>query len=154
MEKKMNRLSIGSGPTVDKDWFGVDLVSKDPRVVICDITKGLPFKNNTIGEILCDNVLEHIPAGDQSRDLMNEIYRICKNKAFVGIIVPKWDNQAAWQDPYHIQVIPPRRALYWTGKNKYALQYGYTCQFDILSIKESGDEKAEMFTIFYLKAIK
>ncbi len=53
--------------------------------VVCDITKKLPFKDNTFNTIVLSDVLEHVP---NPGDLMSELARILKPGGFVLINVP------------------------------------------------------------------
>lgn len=48
--------------------------------VVCDITKKLPFKNNSFDTIILSDVMEHIP---NPNDVMKEVYRILKPKGVV-----------------------------------------------------------------------
>lgn len=59
------RLAFGCGHINyhSKGYKNVD-IRKFPHVdIICDVSKELPFKSNTINEILADSILEHLPHG-------------------------------------------------------------------------------------------
>ncbi len=82
------RLNIGAG--VDK-LPGFLHIDSDPTTgpdIERDIEKGLPFDDNSVDEIKCSHVLEHI------KDLLfvlREFYRVSKNGAKITIIVPLMD---------------------------------------------------------------
>jgi SAM-dependent methyltransferase len=61
----------------------------------------LPFKDNTFDHIICSEVLEHIY---DFENVINEIYRISKPGASIGISVPRWlPEKICWflSDDYH-----------------------------------------------------
>ena len=61
----------------------------------------LPFKDNTFDHIICSEVLEHIY---DYESVINEIFRISKSGASVGISVPRWlPEKICWylSDDYH-----------------------------------------------------
>jgi len=53
--------------------------------VECDITKKLPFKNNSFDTIILSDVLEHIP---NPNDVMKEVHRILKPNGIVLMNAP------------------------------------------------------------------
>lgn len=76
---------------VDRKWLaGVDVIS--------DLTQGLPFKNETIEEILCIHVLEHI------RDLesaMREFHRVLTPGGVLKVWTPHCFSPIAFGDSTH-----------------------------------------------------
>ena len=61
----------------------------------------LPFKDNTFDHIICSEVLEHIY---DYENVINEIYRISKPGASIGVSVPRWlPEKICWllSDDYH-----------------------------------------------------
>ena len=96
----MKRLMIGTGPSWEQShfkaegWTGIDIIPDFNPDIVCDITNGLPFENDTFYEIEIDHVLEHIEHkfGDF---VMNEINRVLKPEGIVRIEVPyAWDDIA------------------------------------------------------------
>ena len=52
---------------------------------MCNFSKKLPFKSNSIDAILCSNVLEHLP---EPQIFFDEIYRVSKVNSSILILVP------------------------------------------------------------------
>ena len=85
-------------PKID-GFKGVDKYPCDGVDILSDITKTLPFDDETVDEILMDNVIEHIldiPA------LFMELGRICKKGAKISIITPHFASFDSWRDPTHV----------------------------------------------------
>jgi predicted SAM-dependent methyltransferase len=61
--------------------------SLTPPDILCDITKGLPFKDSSVDKIYTAHVLEHLFYED-SLKVIDEIYRVLKKDGVVKIIVP------------------------------------------------------------------
>jgi len=73
------RLHLGCGKKILEDYTNIDLVSDDPRVIICDIRNlGAIAESNTVQEIYACHVFEHIPRADQIPTL----------KHWLGILMP------------------------------------------------------------------
>lgn len=84
-----------------KDFINVDTEGKP------DIKHNLnnfpyPFKDNSIKEINMGHVIEHL---DDVFKVMDELHRICKNKAEIIIRVPYYNSVLAWADPTHKRAI-------------------------------------------------
>ena len=93
------KLNLGCGNKLKTGYVGVDRYPCDAAEVIADLDGILPFQNESISEVLMDNVIEHvrsIPA------LMQEIQRVCVDGAVVNIITPHFASLASWRDPTHI----------------------------------------------------
>ena len=64
-EKTMNTIQrrhilrdIGCGTNKKQGYLGIDKVKLRGVDIICDVEHGLPFKDNTVDEILVWNILE------------------------------------------------------------------------------------------------
>ena len=79
-------LDLGSGKgelrekMLDKErYFGVDInpefTSEPKQIKQADITKVLPYENETFSLVWCSHLLEHLLPVDQAK-LMKEIYRV------------------------------------------------------------------------------
>lgn len=145
------KLNLGCGHKLLDGWINLDACDFGQEVVR-DVTRGLPFSDDTFDEILADNLLEHIPPGDDSVFVMNEIYRVCRPGAKVTIIVPHALSQGAHQDPTHCNYFVPRSALYWNLDLPWPKMYGSTANFDVDKITVYGDPETEAFIRFELKA--
>ena len=93
------KLNLGCGNKRKEGFLGVDLYPCDAVDKIADLTKELPFEDNSVEEIWMDNVIEHIP---DIAKLFSEMHRICKDKAKIHIFTPHFASYASWRDPTHV----------------------------------------------------
>jgi SAM-dependent methyltransferase len=116
------KLNIGSGFTRKKGFTNVDRLPciDDKGVqftdVICDIGKErLPFENNSVNEIACYEVLEHL---DDLIFAMNEMWRVLKPEGILKGKVPREGGRGALADPTHKRVLTTDTFDYFTGVNR------------------------------------
>ena len=104
------KLHLGCGTVVVDGWINVDYslgarLSKIPtfryfnkklklfnvewqeNIFLHDLTKKLPWKDNSVDYIYCSHTLEHFTK-DNGRYLLSEIYRVLKRGGLARIIVP------------------------------------------------------------------
>jgi len=98
------KLNLGCGEDYKKGYVNCDIKKSVNPDIVLDLTKKLPFENNSIGEVYMHHVLEHIPYYDR---LIKEIYRVCKNKAKVIIFVPFYSSHCMFSSPEHINFFSP-----------------------------------------------
>lgn len=68
-------VNLGSGYTdLREDIINVDIIPYKPVNIVCDITQ-LPFKDNSVDQIINIAVLEHVP---DPQAVIAEIYRVLK----------------------------------------------------------------------------
>lgn len=122
-------LGCGSGERKREGYLGVDAeqrLNKDgsPGIdVVCDLTVlPWPWADNSVDEVNCSHVLEHIPAEktdyklgkDENGEIIliktftrprvaffNELYRIMKKGAQAHIVTPHWCSNRAYGDITH-----------------------------------------------------
>ncbi len=94
------KLNIGCGNKKVDGYIGIDKFHCDAADYICDIeNEKLPFEENSITEIILDNVIEHfydIPK------VINELIRVSQKGANIKIITPHFSSLSSWIDPTHI----------------------------------------------------
>lgn len=96
------KLNLGSGYNRIDGFLNIDddpLVNPDYLINLDDVNIKLPFDDNTVEEIICHHILEHL--GDGFIPLMKEIYRICKHGAIIDIHAPHHFHDAYYGDPTH-----------------------------------------------------
>ncbi len=94
---KMKKLNFGCGEDIREGYDNVDIQESAPIVI--DFNKfPYPCGDNTYGYVWCKNVLEHL---ENPMKTLNELWRICKNKAEIEIIVPHYSNRSAYDSLDH-----------------------------------------------------
>lgn len=83
--KKM--LNIGCGHRYHKDWVNIDVDPATPEVMKADITRGLPFADNSFEVVYHSNVLEHLPS-QLGKHLIKECYRVLRPGGVLRINLP------------------------------------------------------------------
>jgi len=78
-------LNLGGGSNINEQYLTADI---DPRAdIYTDITRPLPFPDNSISCILLEEVIEHIEYA-KAKDLLVECHRILMPGAGIRIITP------------------------------------------------------------------
>lgn len=87
-------------------WPGVDHV--------CDVSKGLPFDDHSVGIIRAVDFLEHVP---DKVALMNEIWRVLCDGGWMLSRTPSTDGRGAFQDPTHVSFWNENSFWYYTNRD-------------------------------------
>jgi len=117
----MRRLNLGCGRKYKEGYINIDLDPMWKSDIVRDITKGLPFDDNSVDEIVTEHCLEHI-SPDDIHFVMREMYRVCKNKTIINVVVPIGDG---WSNfPEHKSPWNAKSWIFFTGWN-YPPQTGY-----------------------------
>ena len=147
------KLNLGSGYKPKKNYINIDCVQLvDPKIgnmvdLILDLEKDkLPFEDNSVDEILAENILEHI---ENLKLLMNECNRVLKpDRKLIGI-VPIAGSNASFKDPTHKRFFVLDTFTYFIGEHthfknkpsrpKYA-DYGFIAwDYDYIKKDENED---------------
>lgn len=114
-DNKLKRLHLGCGRITPPDWINIDsswnawlakhlllrkfikvtgIINNDllnitwgKNILLHDLTKKLPFNDNSIDYIYSSHTLEHLYL-DQAKDLLDECFRVLKVSGVIRIIVP------------------------------------------------------------------
>ena len=100
LDNKM-KLNLGCGKNKLEGYINCDI---DPKVnpdEVIDLSKDLPFKDNTVDEIFTSHTLEHIPHELLVEKALPEIWRVCKQDAKIKIIVPYGHSQPVLNHYFH-----------------------------------------------------
>lgn len=85
------KLNLGCGKDIREGYLNYDTE--------IDLTKELPFKDNSVEEVILNHVIEHIENWD--RVLIKELYRICKHRAIIKIRTPYFQHESAYSNFQH-----------------------------------------------------
>jgi ubiquinone/menaquinone biosynthesis C-methylase UbiE len=109
------KLHLGCGTEKLKGYLNCDISLEVNPDKVVDLEKKLPFKSNTIDEIIINHTLEHII---NFIELMEEFNRICKKGALIKIRVPYFAYPGAFQDPTHKRFFTLKTFNYFEINNK------------------------------------
>ncbi len=131
------KLNLGCGNNKIEGYINCDISKEVNPDKIVNLEKKLPFKDNSIEEIICYHTLEHIK---NFIPLMEEIYRILKNDGIIHIKVPYFCYSGAFQDPTHVRFFTLKTFDYFDENSK--LNYYSKARFKII-------KKELKFSIFH-----
>nr|UXE45154.1 hypothetical protein Hi04_10k_c4335_00013 [uncultured bacterium] len=82
-------LNLGSGPRGidDAHWINVDGFREKHVHFLIDLTRTLPFADESFDGVFCEHVLEHFSFND-AKKLAREVRRILRPNGFFRIVVP------------------------------------------------------------------
>ena len=126
----MNKLNLGCGNDYREGYINCDCTNLVKVDKILDLEKiPLPFKDNSIDEIIAYHILEHI---NNFIPLMHELHRICKKGAKIYIKTPFYTGWGQWNDPTHVRFFSIYTFQYFQ-KGNYSHEVG--CNKDMFNYK-------------------
>lgn len=115
------KLNIGGGRKLLTGFTNIDIspfIDGNNRQIvdiIMDVEKEkLPYDDNSVSEIIVDNVLEHL---HELRFVLNECHRVMKPEGILSGCVPVAGSEPAWRDPTHVRFFVKKTFDYFTGVN-------------------------------------
>lgn len=124
------KLNLGCGHDKKKGYLNCDISSDINPDKVVDLEKKLPFKDNSVDEILAEHVLEHIR---NFVPLMHRLHGVCKKGAKIKIKVPFYSARGQFNDPTHVRFFSPFTFNYFRRGN-YSHEVGV--DEDLFYIKE------------------
>jgi SAM-dependent methyltransferase len=112
-------LDIGCGPNKFPNAIGVDKRLIQGVDVVCDIERELPFKTSSVDLIWMRHVIEHV---GNLIGLMEEVYRVCRHRAAIEIVVPYYTSRGAFRDPTHVRYIAEDTFQYFEPPTDYGIR--------------------------------
>ena len=94
----MKIVDIGCSRNKIKDAIGLDGDIDSDADIICNLEKTLPLKSDSVDNVYCKHLLEHLNHPDS---LIKEIYRVSRNGARIFIEVPHFSSHIAYSDLTH-----------------------------------------------------
>ncbi len=93
MKENSSYLNVGCGKRFHSSWINIDVLPADPVVTHHDVTKGIPFENESLEVVYHSHVLEHIPK-PQGEAFIGECYRVLKKGGILRVVVPDLEQIA------------------------------------------------------------
>jgi SAM-dependent methyltransferase len=123
----MASIEIGGGTLVQPGWINLD--SRNGHGEWARMAQDTPWPtgDNTVDAIRASHVMEHIPAGQERIDVMNEAHRVLKPGGVFEIIVPIVNNPLTWHaiaDPTHVSFWVLESFHYFDGHFAANADYG------------------------------
>ena len=110
------KLHLGCGYNKLEGYINCDISKEVNPDKVLNIEYPLPFKDDSVEEIIAEHVLEHI---NNFITLMHELRRICKNGAKIIIKTPFYSSWGQFNDPTHVRFFTPFTFDYF-HPNKYS----------------------------------
>ncbi len=115
------RLNLGCGIDKKEGYINVDSSKTVKPDKVWNLEKTpLPFKSNSVDEILAYHVLEHV---NNFIKLMHDFNRICKDGAVIKIKTPFYSSWGQFNDPTHVRFFTPFTFNYFK-RGGYSYQVG------------------------------
>jgi len=148
----MIRLDLGCGNTKKEGFTGVDILPLDSVDIRHDLNSfPYPFEENSIEEIWMDQVLEHM---ENPMKVLEEIYRISKNKAKVTIGVPYFRSFYAVIDPTHKNFFGVYWFNYFDPNHAFSSKYSYSpVKFNVKEIRFDREWNFRKFSFGFHKIL-
>jgi SAM-dependent methyltransferase len=102
------KLDLGGRFNCPKGYKSVDMKDADYNI---DLTKPWPFKDNSVGVLRAQDILEHLK---DPIHVMKEAYRVLAPGGYFMINVPSTDGRGAFQDPTHVSFWNENSFWYYT----------------------------------------
>jgi O-antigen biosynthesis protein len=103
-------LDLGGRFNRKENYISVDLKDAD---VNTDLNEEWPFKDNSVGLIIANDILEHL---SNKVHIIKEIYRVLAPGGILLSKTPSTDGRGAFQDPTHVAFYNENSFRYYTEK--------------------------------------
>jgi GT2 family glycosyltransferase len=135
-------LNLGCGYKKLNGYVNIDNRDEVNPDLVCDVTTGLPYEDNSVDMVRAFDFLEHI-SPENVIDVMNDIWRVLKPDGIFESSTPSTDGRGAFQDPTHRSFWNRNSWLYYSDAIHRGL-YGIKADFNIESITENEPHPAWM----------
>jgi hypothetical protein len=112
----LEAIDLGAAHNRAMGFQGVDQYPGPGVDIVCDVSEGLPFHDNSVGVIRAHDFLEHIP---DKIAIFNEMYRVLAHGGMILSNTPSSDGRGAFQDPTHVSFYNENSFWYFT-EEEYA----------------------------------
>lgn len=159
-DKQLFKLDLGDAYNCKEGYLSVDM--EGDVHIKCDVTKGIPLPDNSVGCIRAYDFLEHISregyelTADNTlkktnpfNNLMNELYRILAPGGWLFTATPIGNTYTYMSDPSHVNPICINTFERYCNKDKQYYNKDLTCRFQDVRLYETGD-----YVIADLQALK
>jgi len=143
------RLNLGAGRKMHPGFINIDKQPLAETDVVWDLERTpLPFETDSVSEVVCEHILEHIR---EFVPLMEEVHRVCKPGALVRVAVPYFRYEGAFRDPTHVRFFSEHSFDYFC--NGHTLDYYTKARFSLKKAQLRTNFKTNTKT-FHKRIIK
>lgn len=121
---KLSKLNLCCGHDYMKGWINADISPACGADMSFNMEYGLPFKDSSMDEIVCNNGLTQISTPQKFMFVMNELHRVCKPGGSISIRVPNAEHICSWQDPMDCRRFTVESFTYMQYDHRRFEQYG------------------------------
>jgi predicted SAM-dependent methyltransferase len=89
----MNYLNLGCGNRFHPDWTNVNFTSSSEGVIAHNLTKGIPFANESFDLVYHSHLLEHFTT-IAAESFLKECYRVLRPQGILRVVVPDLEQIA------------------------------------------------------------
>ena len=132
----MKCLNLGCGKRYLTDWTNIDFYSDDASVIAHDLSKGLPFEENSFDFVYNSHLLEHFTKYE-AENFLKECRRVLKHNGVLRVVVPDLELMAT----RYLEALQKAKK----GMQGWDANYEWTVlhMFDQMVRKDSGGEMLE-----------
>ena len=119
------RVDLGCGQSKHDGCVGIDRESLPGVDIVYDINRGIPLERNCAEFVMASHVLQYV---DDWLATMREIYRICKHKAIVCVVVPYAHVSSHCANPHYKHLFTEHSPRFLTRCPEVAVPVGRLLQ--------------------------
>ena len=121
------KLNLGSGFRKQLGYINIDNRQECFPDLIFDLTKGLPYPDNSCSEIRAYDFLEHLTP-DQALFMIDEVYRVLRPNGKFESFTPSTTGNGAFMDLHHRSFWNRASWMYFCN-DEYRKLYGTKAKF-------------------------
>lgn len=140
MMKKV-KINLGCGYRKKEDRINIDNRHSVSPDLVADLSKGMPFRDDSLDVVEAFDFIEHIDREDVS-NLMDEVWRCLKPKGRFYHMTPSTDGRGAFQDPTHKSFWNINTWAFYFTHPEYRKLYDTKANFKILYLYDEWTDKA------------
>jgi len=140
--KESKKLNLGAGSNIIDSWCNIDIINREGIDIVHDVSKRLPFDDNSIERIYSSDVLEHIMYAEVPKTL-KEWCRVLVPRGTISIKVPSLSTIATNYVRHLIDTKEFVRLVYGGqegGKIENAHKSGFDPQYISKLMEQAGFE--------------